>query len=275
MATNTVDTRLVHDSGFSFARFADRWIWVFMAVLLIAIALSGFVPSSIRRIHAVELNQSPPFPWFLHIHAVVMGSWLLLLLAQAALIGTGQRRRHMALGVASVVMAPLVFAMLGVLASRYFAQIWASPAEAPLAGVSGRFAFVLTVQARAIVMFAVCYIWAFRTRLTKPDTHKRMMVLATWAMVDAAIARIHGSGALGTALGLKAIGLTSGDDIFNFWMIVTLLPVLLYDLIRHRRLHYAWVAGLAMFLAFAVAAHYLEAAPMWWQQLVAGITGRS
>lgn len=275
MATSAVDARLVQDSGFSLARFADRWIWVFMAALLVAIALAGFVPDSIQRIKAVQANQSPPFPWFLHIHAVAMGSWLLLLLAQAALIGTGRRRWHMSLGVASLVAAPLVFVMMVVLAGRVLAQIGAAPAAAPLAEISGGVAFVLTVQGRSIVLFAIFYIWAFRSRLTEPDTHKRMMVLATWALIDAGIARIPGSGELGTAFGLKSIGLTSGDDIPHVWMLVTLLPALLYDLIRHRRIHYAWVAGLAMFLTFAVAAHYLEAAPLWWQQIIAGITGRS
>jgi hypothetical protein len=269
MATNAVDTTLVQHARFSLTRFADRWIWVFMAALLVAITLAGFVPDSIHRIRAVQANQSSPFPWFLHVHAVVMGSWLLLLVAQAALIGTGRRLWHMSLGVASLVLAPLVFAMMVVMAGWVWAQVGAAPAEAPLAAISAGITFVLTVQGRAIVLFAAFYIWAFRTRVTNADTHKRMMVLATWSMLDAGIARIPGSNELGAALGL------TGNDIGHVWLLVTLLPALLYDLIRHRRIHYAWVAGLAMFLPFAVAAHYLQTAPLWWQQIVAGLTGRS
>lgn len=285
MATNAVDAQFVQHTGFSLARLADRWIWVFMAVLLVAIALAGFIPSSVQKIQAVQAQQRPSFPWFLHIHAVAMGSWLLLLLAQTALIGSGRRQWHMSLGVASLAMAPLVLAMMVVLAVTGLTRLGAAPAGVPLEAISAGFAFVLTVQGRAIVLFAIFFTWAFRTRLTKPDTHKRMMVLATWSMIDAAIVRIPGSYDLGVALGLRSAGLT-GFDIPHVWMLVTLLPALLYDLVRHRRIHYAWVAGIAMFFPFAVAAHSLGAAipgssasmvaaPLWWQEIIAGITGRN
>jgi hypothetical protein len=286
MATDAIDAQLVQQTGFSLTRLPDRWIWVFTAALLVAIALAGFIPSSIQKVQAVQAQQRLPFPWFLHIHAVAMGSWLLLLLAQTSLIGTGRRQLHTSLGIASLVLAPLVFVMMVVLAGLGLARSWTAPAAVPLAAISAGFAFVLIVQGRCIVLFATFYIWAFRTRLTKPDTHKRMMVLATWSLIDAAIVRIPGSNDLAAALQLKAAGLT-GYDIVHIFMLVTLLPALMYDLIRHRRIHYAWVAGLVILLPFAVAAHYLEVAvpswgsnfmvtaPSWWQQIIAGITGRN
>ena len=50
MATNSAyvlnTTELVR---WSFARFADRWIFVFAAALLVATTLAGFVPESILR----------------------------------------------------------------------------------------------------------------------------------------------------------------------------------------------------------------------------------
>lgn len=270
MGATVAEVRRSPGFEFSFARFADRWIWVIMAVLFLVLVLAGFIPNSIQWIQDIQAQQRPPFPWFLHIHAVVMGSWMLLLLAQTLLMGTGRRHWHVSLGLASMVLAPLVFAMMLVMASTVLGR-----PEVPLEAMSTRIAFVLTVQGRAIVLFAIFFMWAFRTRLTRPDTHKRMMLLATWVMIDAGIARIPGSNELGTALGLKAIGLTSRDDIFHVWMLVALVPALLYDLIRRGRIHYAWVAGIAMFLPFAVAAHFLESAPLWWQQFIGGITGRS
>jgi len=274
MTTKTSEARPVQGSVFSFARVADRWIWAFMAALFFVLVLAGFIPDSIHKIQAVAANQRPPFPWFLHIHGVAMGSWMVLLLGQTLLIGNGRRHWHVSLGVSSVVLAPLVFAMMVVMAGSTLTKIGAAPATVPLMDISRRIAFVLAVQGRAIVLFCIFFVWAFRTRRTGPDTHKRMMLLATWVMIDAAIARIPGSRELGNALGLTAIGLTSKDDIPHFWMLVVLVPALSYDLIRRGRIHYAWLVGLAMFLPFAVVAHYLESGPTWWQQFIAGVTGR-
>jgi hypothetical protein len=64
----------------------DRWIFVFMAAFILATVLVGFVPASLGKIAAVEAGQRAPFPPVLHVHAVLMGSWVLLLLAQASLV---------------------------------------------------------------------------------------------------------------------------------------------------------------------------------------------
>lgn len=274
MGTIAAEGRRGQGSEFSFARFVDRWIWVFMAVLFLVLVLAGFIPSGIQKVLAIQNQERPPFEWFLHIHAVVMASWMLLLCAQTLLMETGRKKWHMSLGIASLIVAPLVFTMMVVMAGEVLSRANSLPAQTPLANISVRYAFVFTVQGRAIALFAIFFIWAYQTRFARPDTHKRMMLLATWAMIDAGIARIPGSNELGNALGLKAIGLTS-RDIPHVWMLVALVPALSYDLIRRERIHYAWVAGLAMFLPFAVASHYLESAPLWWQQFIGEITGRS
>ena len=54
-------------------RLADRWIYVFMAGLFVATALTGFIPASIRHFAAVEAGQRPAPSPVLHVHAVLMG----------------------------------------------------------------------------------------------------------------------------------------------------------------------------------------------------------
>lgn len=265
----------VADTRLSFSRFLDRWIWALLAAFFVALALAGFIPSSLKKIQAIQTGEQPPLPWFLHLHALAMGSWFFLLLAQTMLIGTKHRRLHISLGATSLVVAPMVVIMMAVMASGIWMQIRGAPAETPLAAIGEATAFVLLVQGRAIVLFATFFVWAYRSRLTAPDTHKRMMLLATWSLIDAAIARIPGALELGRAIGIEAIGLTSNDDIPHFWMLVVLLPALLYEIARYRRIHYAWYTGIAMFLAFAVAAHYLEAAPLWWQQVSGAMIART
>ena len=90
-------------SGTPRAHAIDRWIFVFMAVWYIAIVLTGFIPDSIMKVGMVQAGQRPPFPIVLHMHAVVMGSFLLTLLAQSWLMATGRREYHMRLGIAAFV----------------------------------------------------------------------------------------------------------------------------------------------------------------------------
>jgi hypothetical protein len=274
MAVTSGTNLLTERATPSSTRFLDRWIWVLLAAFFVALTLAGFIPSSLRKLHAIQAGERPALPWFLHFHAVAMGLWMLLLLTQTALMGYGRRLLHMWLGAASLVIAPLLVGMMTVMAGSIWAQIKAAPVEVPLADIGEAFGFVLFVQGRSILLFAICFAWAYRTRLTDSGTHKRMMMLATWALIDPAIARIPGSNELGVALGLESIGLTSNDDIPHFWMLITLLPVVLYETVRDRRIHRAWLAGLAMFAVFAVVAHITEAAPPWWQDISARLIGR-
>ena len=67
-------------SGAARTNLIDRWIYVFTAASFIGIVLAGFVPDSLGKVAAIQAGQRPPFPLILHVHAVLMGSFLLLLL---------------------------------------------------------------------------------------------------------------------------------------------------------------------------------------------------
>ena len=68
-------------SGTPRAHAIDRWIYVFMAAWFIVIVLVGFIPDAMMKVAMVKAGARPPFPPILHVHAVLMGSFLLLLLA--------------------------------------------------------------------------------------------------------------------------------------------------------------------------------------------------
>src|SRR3954453_16695809 len=81
-------------SGTPRAHSIDRWIFVFTAVWFIAIVLVGFIPDSLIKVPPVQAAQRAPFPTVLHVHALLMGSFLLLLLTQAVPIATGRCELH-------------------------------------------------------------------------------------------------------------------------------------------------------------------------------------
>ena len=76
------------------------------AALFVAIALAGFIPSSLAKLAAVQAGARPPFPLVMHLHAVLMGTFLMLLLAQTLLVATGRCALHRTLGLSAMVVAP-------------------------------------------------------------------------------------------------------------------------------------------------------------------------
>src|SRR5687767_7627580 len=106
VAASPAPAELRHDylSGTPRAHSIDRWIYVFMAGWFIAIVLAGFIPSSLAKIEMVRSGLRPPFPLIMHLHAVLMGSFLLLLLAQTWLMATGRSAYHQRLGLVSLLL---------------------------------------------------------------------------------------------------------------------------------------------------------------------------
>jgi hypothetical protein len=242
----------------AFARLADRWIYVWLAGLFIATALVGFLPTSMRLLAAVEAGQRLPPPLILHVHAVLMGSWLLLFLAQATLMATGRSTRHKRLGLLAVVLAPaVVVAMIGVVKSSW--SLYASlPPDLWTPGESRRINFmsnVLLEQVRMAILFAVFVGWAFLCRRRDPETHKRMMVLATVIPLPAAIDRI--AWLPGT--------MAQGAAFMPLYTLLWLLPVLIYDIARRGRVHRAYVIGIALNLPFVIASYILWGSPWWFE----------
>ena len=91
MATVTGDISLERPqadllTGTPRAHALDRWIFVFMAAWFIAIVLVGFIPDSMMKVAMVKAGARAPFPAVLHMHAVLMGAFLLLLLAQTVMV---------------------------------------------------------------------------------------------------------------------------------------------------------------------------------------------
>ena len=118
-------------SGTPRAHAVDRWIFVFMAGWFVAIVLAGFIPDSLTKIEMVRTGQRPPFPLVLHMHAVLMGAFLMLLLAQTTLMATGRQARHMQLGIAGMVTAVAIVIVGFVLVPTIYHQVWNGALAAP------------------------------------------------------------------------------------------------------------------------------------------------
>jgi hypothetical protein len=233
------------------ARSFDRF-YAGMAWLLVSVAFAGFAPRSI----AIVSGKMAVPPLVVHLHAAVMASWVSLLAVQATLSLAGRMDLHRKLGLASLVVGPLV--LIALLAVTIVRQNDA--AGTPAAPIVNN---ILFVQIRAILLFPTFFIWALLTRRTVPGTHKRMMLLATLMLLDAALARMSW---------LPYNQFPRDYLAIHLYLLALLIPSLLYDLIRLRRIHRAWIWGLALILPWVVATQFVWGSE-WWRNFGPKIVG--
>lgn len=255
-------------SGTPRAHPIDRWIFVFMATWFIAIVLAGFIPSSLAKIAAVQAGERPPFPWILHVHAGLMGSFLLLLLAQTSLMATGRNHLHRRLGLAGMVLAPaLVIAGFMLARGSYLGLAGAAAAAAPAAQAELQKVIlevdnILLLQIRVGLLFPLFLFIGLRARAADAGLHKRMMFLATAMALPAGIDRIPW---LPTTLPASPLGP-------DFYTLVAVLPMFAWDIARNRRVHPAYWIWLATNLPFAIAVHGLWGT-QWWHDAAPRLMG--
>jgi len=257
--TPVEEPRRDHLSGTPRAYSVDRWIYVFTAASFIVIVLAGFVPSSIEKAAAVQAGARPPFPLVMHVHALLMGTFLLLLLAQTALVATGRCAQHMRLGLVSMALVPAIVVVGFLLARGNYHGMWAASQAAPpqaraeLMGVIGILDNILLLQLRIGILFPI-FIWiGLRARRGEPGLHKRMMILATAVALPAGIDRIPW---LPSTMPLSPLA----PDLYT---LVAISPMLAWDLLRNRFVHRAYWMWLGLFLPFAVVVHSLWDTAWW------------
>jgi hypothetical protein len=255
-------------SGTARAHSIDRWIYVFTAASFIVIVLAGFVPSSIEKAAAVEAGARPPFPLVLHVHAVLMGSFLLLLLAQTWMMATGRSARHMGLGLAALLLAPAIVVAGFLLARTNYHGVWGAAMAAPPQARAGPMAVVgvvdniLLLQLRIGILFPLLLWIGLRARRSEPGLHKRMMILATAVAIPAGIDRIPW---LPTTMPLSPLAT-------DLWTFAAISPMLAWDLARNRYLHKAYWLWLGLFLPCAAVVHALWDTE-WWHRAAPLIMG--
>jgi hypothetical protein len=240
-------------------RLIDRWIFVFSTSLIVVIALIGFIPDSLDMLAAVRAHVVPGLPPVLHVHAVLMGSWLLLLLTQSVLVAIGRTAFHRQLGLISVIFVPAIVLAGIVLVPTMYRLVWnvvhnAPPAlaaqlkdQVPLAGN------ILLGQIRVGIVFPLLVSLALLSRGSDSETHKRLMILATLAPLPAAIDRMHW---LPNTFPASPIA----DD---FYPLLVILPLILWDLFRLRRVPRAYWIWLCVNAPFAVGVNLLWNDPRW------------
>jgi hypothetical protein len=267
-ATTLAEAAAQAPSRKSFAQAVDRWIYVFMAASFIAYTLAGFIPDSLAKIAAVAAGQRPPFPAALHVHAVLMGAFLLLLLAQSCLAATGRLQYHRTLGIAAFVLGPALVIAGMILVPTMYHQVWDAAQSAP-PGIKPmieqglrEFDNIMLVQIRVGVLFPIFLAIALAARKSDPGLHKRMMFLAVAIALPAAFDRMHW---LPTSLPGSALTV-------EIYPLLAIAPMFLWDLVRNRTVHKAYVIWALISLPVAILVHALWDTE-WWHAAAPRLVG--
>jgi hypothetical protein len=203
----------------------DRRLYTWVAVFIPVIVLAGFA----RTYYLKGLFGTPALPGLLvHLHGIVMTSWVVLFVVQVWLVAARRTRVHQRLGVLGATLAALVI-LVGVLTAINAAARGSSPGPPPLQ--------FLVVPLGDMLVFAILIGTAlhFRRRI---EIHKRLMLLAALNLLAPAIARIP----------LQFIE-TGGPLAFFGLTDLCVLACVVFDTVKHRRLHPVFVWGTLLIVA--------------------------
>ena len=160
---------------------APHYFYVWMAAACLAIAVVGFMPTYFVPVARGAFQGEP----ILHLHGLILFSWLLFFFIQSLLVARGKVLDHRAWGVLGVsIYTAVVFIVIAVVSMR-IAQ--ASMPGQPTGVAHDMRAFewgdcaVLLVGAPTFVL-AIAFV-------KRPEIHKRLMLLVTQGLMAAPIGR--------------------------------------------------------------------------------------
>jgi len=154
----------------------DHVFFSAMALLILATVFAGFA----RTYYLAGVFRAPLPSLTIHLHGAAFSCWVLLLVTQVSLISAGRVDIHRRFGIAGFLLACLMV-ILGVLAATdALVRSGGNPDMDPKV--------FYIVPMTDMLVFATLVFFAFRAR-SNPCAHKRLILVATVALMIAAIAR--------------------------------------------------------------------------------------
>ncbi len=197
-----------------------------------------------------------------------MGSFLLLLFAQAFLVATGRQAYHQKLGLVAAVLAPALVVVGFMLVPTIYQSLWGAMQAAPSEAQAGirqglrEFDNIMLLQIRVGVLFPVLIAIGLLARRTDSGLHKRMMFLAVAMALPAAFDRM---------LWLPS-SLPGGPLTTDLYPLVALAPMFIWDVMRTRTVHRAYLIWLAIVVPTSLAVHALWDSD-WWHAIAPRLGG--
>ena len=228
MASTSLDVPFIRPSD-------ERPVYTYGAIAALVVLFVGFAPSYFLK----GVFGGPELSTLKHVHGVVMTAWFTLFLVQVRLVATGHTALHRKVGVFGALLAIVVVAV-GVSAGMASARAGVTPIPqiTPLQ--------FLVMPIGEMVVFGTLFGAAIAMR-KRSAYHKRLMLLASLAMLTPAFARMVTGGPL------VFYGLTDG----------IILACIAYDTLKNRRVHPVFIGGLVFIVVVQFGRLALSQTPQW------------
>jgi hypothetical protein len=231
----------------------DRIFYSSIAIALALTVIAGFGPTYYFRIFSASplatLNGGP-VTLLVHVHATLFSAWVVLFVAQTALIAQHKTAVHRRLGMAGGGLAVLM-----VVAGALAAMNQAARGVAPVGFDPLEF---LMIPLSDVLLFGG-FVGAAMLLRANREAHKRLMLLAYVCIVTAAVGRLPGV-------------LPLGAPAFFGLSFVFVLAGVIYDRASRGRVHPAYVWGGTM-LAISVPVRLLVSGTAAWKHVAQWIAG--
>jgi hypothetical protein len=171
--TTLIDTPRTRDAAASPARY----FYFNMALACMAVAFLGFAPTYWLPLARGSFSGAP----VVHFHGLLFFAWTVYFAFQTWLAASGQTARHRSLGIIGVSLATAM-SIFG-----FLVAVEAMKRSAAIGQTNEGIAFAI-VPLSGIAFFAVVVALGIAAN-RRPETHKRLMLLASISLLDAAVAR--------------------------------------------------------------------------------------
>ena len=154
----------------------ERYFFCAMALLILGTVFFGFAKSYFLA----GVFRAPLPSWVIHVHGAAFTSWILLLIVQTSLVSAGRVNIHRRLGMVGFALACLMVVLGSMAATDLLRR------DGAALGVNAKTFYAGTLG--DMVIFGTLVYCAFRERF-HPSAHKRLILIATIMLSEAAINR--------------------------------------------------------------------------------------
>ncbi|MGC1905407.1 MAG: hypothetical protein WA715_16420 [Candidatus Acidiferrum sp.] len=216
--------------------------WAASVALLLVLA--GFA----RTYYLKIFFATPVLPTLLHLHGAILTLWFVLFFVQVRLVAAHRVHLHRLLGAFGAVLAVLVLWVSSAVAIQATRRDYLADPHSNAA-----LSFLALMLFGGLFSFG-CFVGVALLLRRRPEIHKRLMLLGSCCILGAAITRIP----------LHFI------QTLNLWGIIGThdsVPIafILYDTIRTRRLHPAFLWGGITFLLVNPTLMFVSKSAVWIQ----------
>jgi uncharacterized membrane protein len=228
-------------------RFLSRYFYFAMSLVMGGLAVWAFSNTvDVRLLHA-----NPPRPPLLWFHGAIFSAWIVLFIAQSALVRVRRVTIHRTLGwVGAALAATMVVSgfIVSVTMLRFEMTLLHRPSVASF----------LSILWADMIIFGACIALAIYFR-KKPEYHRRLVFMASCQLMQAAFVRFHYIGY---------------HNLFYPALDLLIVAGMLRDLMVDGRVNKIYLYVFPAIIVLQAWATYLERVnPTWWQAATHAILG--